>query len=39
MQMIFVDAAVAQEFYEVYKFLPECRRMIEHLASGPAIAL
>ena len=39
MQMIWLDPAVAQEFYEVYKFLPECKRMIDQLSSGPCIAL
>jgi len=39
MQMIWFDAEVAQEFYEAYSFLPECRRLVDQLASGPAIAL
>lgn len=37
--MIWFDPAVAEQFYEVYKFLPESKRMIDHLASGPCIAL
>lgn len=39
MQMILFDHAVAQEFYEAYKFLPEHKKLIDHLSSGPAIAL
>jgi hypothetical protein len=39
MQMIWFDAEVAQEFYEAYNFLPECRRLVDHLASGPSIVL
>ena len=39
MQMVWLDSAVAEEFYEVYKFLPECKRMIDQLASGPCVAL
>lgn len=39
MQMILFDHSVAQEFYEAYKFLPEQKKLIDHLSSGPAIAL
>lgn len=39
MQMIWMDPAVAEEFYEVYKFLPESKRMIDQLASGPCVAI
>jgi nucleoside-diphosphate kinase len=39
MQMVWFDHAVAQEFYEAYKFLPEQRKMVDQLASGPAVAL
>ena len=39
MQMIWMDPAVAEEFYEVYKFLPEAKRMIDQLASGPCVAI
>jgi nucleoside-diphosphate kinase len=39
MQMILFDHAVAQEFYEAYKFLPEQKKLIDHLSSGPAVAL
>ena len=39
MQMILFDHTVAQEFYEAYKFLPEQKKLIDHLSSGPAIAL
>jgi len=39
MQMIWFDAEVAQEFYEAYKFLPENRRLVDHLASGASIVL
>lgn len=37
--MIWFDAGVSEEFYEAYKFLPECKRMIDQLASGPCLAL
>jgi nucleoside-diphosphate kinase len=39
MQMIWFDHAAAQEFYEPYKFLPEQKKMIDQLSSGPAVAL
>lgn len=39
MQMIWFDHAVSTEFYEAYKFLPEQKKMIDQLASGPAVAL
>lgn len=39
MQMILFDHAVAREFYEAYKFLPEHKKLIDHLSSGPAVAL
>lgn len=39
LQMIWFDAGVSEEFYEAYKFLPECKRMIDQLASGPCLAL
>ena len=39
MQMIWFDHSVAQEFYEAYKFLPEHKKMVDQLASGPAVAL
>lgn len=37
--MVWLDPAVSEQFYEVYKFLPESKRMIDQLASGPCIAL
>jgi nucleoside-diphosphate kinase len=39
LQMIWFDYAAAQEFYEAYKFLPEHKKMVDHLASGPSVAL
>ena len=39
LQMIWFDHTASQEFYEPYKFLPEQKKMIDHLASGPAVAL
>lgn len=39
LQMIWFDHAASQEFYEAYKFLPEQKKMIDQLASGPAVAL
>lgn len=39
MQMVWMDPAISEEFYEVYKFMPESKRMIDQLASGPGIAL
>jgi nucleoside-diphosphate kinase len=39
MQMIWFDHAASQEFHEAYKFLPEQKKMIDQMASGPAIAL
>lgn len=39
MQMIWFDHSAAQEFYEAYRFLPEHKKMVDHLASGPAVAL
>lgn len=39
MQMAWLDPAVSEEFYEVYKFLPEAKRMIDQLSSGPCVAL
>jgi len=39
MQMVLFDHAVSQEFYEAYKFLPEHKKLIDQLASGPSIAL
>jgi len=39
MQMVWFDHAAAQEFYEAYKFLPEHKKMVDHLASGPSVAL
>lgn len=39
LQMVWFDHAAAQEFYEAYKFLPEHKKMVDHLASGPAVAL
>lgn len=38
-QMIYFDHTVSQEFYDAYKFLPEQKKMIDHLASGPSLAL
>lgn len=37
--MIWFDAAVAAEFYEAYKFLPEAKKMVDQLASGPSVVL
>ena len=39
MQMVLFDHAVSQEFYEAYKFLPEHKKLIDHLASGPSVAI
>jgi nucleoside-diphosphate kinase len=39
LQMVWFDPGVAEKFYEVYKFLPECQRMIESLSSGPSVAI
>ena len=39
MQMVWFDHNAAQEFYEAYKFLPEHKKMIDQLASGPSLAL
>ena len=39
MQMVWLDSGVSEEFHEVYKFLPECKRMIDQLSSGPCVAL
>ena len=37
--MILFDLAVSSEFYQSYKFLPEHKKLIDHLASGPAVVL
>ena len=39
LQMVWFDEEVSDEFYQCYKFLPENKQMIDHLAGGPSIAL
>lgn len=40
MEMFTLDKATAEEFFEVYKgVLPEFVAMIEHMTTGPCIAL
>ena len=40
MQMFYLDKITAEEFFEVYKgVLPEYSEMIEHVTTGPVIAL
>lgn len=40
MQMFTLDRPTAEEFFEVYKgVLPEFTGMVEHMTSGPCIAL
>ena len=40
MEMFYLDRATAEEFWDVYKgVLAEYNPMLEHIASGPIIAM
>lgn len=39
MQMFWLDKQTSKEFFDVYEFLPEYMKIVEHMLSGPVVAL
>ena len=39
LQMVFLDTETSKEFYDVYSFLPEHNRIVEHSINGPCVAI
>ena len=39
LQMFWLDKQTSKEFFEVYEFLPEYMKTIDHMITGPCVAL
>lgn len=39
LQMVWLDLESSKEFFDVYSFLPEYQKIIEHSINGPSIAI
>ena len=39
LQMVYLGTETSKEFYDVYSFLPEYNRIVQHSINGPCVAI